>query len=84
MLYSSILNTSVKAVMTWDIGCILEMQTSLLSRHVQNHCMLNVEHICLEHMKIYAVESWYNLVLVVQWFNYYVDLLMFTTLLISR
>lgn len=44
-----------------DFGYILEMQNSPLSTHVQNHCIFNVEHIFLEHMQMYALESWHNL-----------------------
>ena len=44
-----------------DFGYILEMQNSPLSTHVQNLCIFNVEHIFLEHMQMYALESWHNL-----------------------
>ena len=62
MFYSHILNTFDKEDMIWDFGCILEMQNSLLSTHVQTRCVFNVEHIFLEHMKMHAVETWHNLV----------------------
>lgn len=48
--------------MIWNFGYILEMQNSLLSTHVQTHCIFNVKHIFLEHMKMHAVESWHNFV----------------------